>query len=546
MRHATRFARPACALSFLLATLGAGTAMAQEKLELDVQTFQPAAGPHAIFSLESSSVLEHLQPAATVLLNYASRPLMLRQSGGEDVALVDQQVALHLAAGIGLFDRVQVDLGLPIYLINDSALPGSAVDGGVGDLRLAPKVAILSRDEMPVGLGAQLDVTLPTGDAQTLTGRASMSVAPRVIVDYQIADILLVTNLGVRIMEDKPFGNINAGDRFEYGVGAQGELLDGFLRLGGELFGSTQLSDFFSNARETPLEGVVGAQIMAPGGFSIVAGGGGGVVSGVGAPEFRAFVGLRYALADAQADDLEEALVEDEPAEEVVAPEDRDEDGVPDDEDACPDDPGPADNEGCPLPPADRDGDGVPDDEDTCPDDPGPADNEGCPLPTDRDGDGIPDEQDECPDEPGVRANNGCPPKEVKAVRERGEIKILEKIYFETGKATLKSGSYPLLDQIALILRTNPDITKLEIGGHTDKRGASEANQLLSQQRADAVKAYLVDEAKIAPGRLVATGFGESKPLVPHSASGEQPENRRVEFKILEQAADDGQAGDGQ
>ncbi|MGI6394550.1 MAG: OmpA family protein [bacterium] len=85
---------------------------------------------------------------------------------------------------------------------------------------------------------------------------------------------------------------------------------------------------------------------------------------------------------------------------------DRDGDGIPDEEDLCPDVPGTPELKGCP-PVADRDGDGVPDSEDRCPDDKGPAELRGCP---DRDGDGIPDIDDSCPDIPGIPEFKGCPP----------------------------------------------------------------------------------------------------------------------------------------
>ncbi|XWX03110.1 thrombospondin type 3 repeat-containing protein [Aggregatilineales bacterium SYSU G02658] len=95
---------------------------------------------------------------------------------------------------------------------------------------------------------------------------------------------------------------------------------------------------------------------------------------------------------------------------------DRDGDGVPDHLDMCPNAPGPASNQGCPLPTAtaipilDSDGDGIPDTIDQCPSQPGPASNQGCPLPADRDGDGIIDTQDLCPDVPGLPQFQGCPP----------------------------------------------------------------------------------------------------------------------------------------
>ena len=90
-------------------------------------------------------------------------------------------------------------------------------------------------------------------------------------------------------------------------------------------------------------------------------------------------------------------------------PADRDGDGVPDENDACPDVPGPAEYLGCP----DRDGDGIPDHADRCPDAPedfdGNDDQDGCPEEEDRDGDTIMDAVDECPDIPGPVENNGCP-----------------------------------------------------------------------------------------------------------------------------------------
>jgi OOP family OmpA-OmpF porin len=89
---------------------------------------------------------------------------------------------------------------------------------------------------------------------------------------------------------------------------------------------------------------------------------------------------------------------------------DTDGDGVPDDIDRCPVDPedkdGFQDEDGCPDP--DNDGDGIVDRADSCPNDPGPLENQGCPV-LDRDKDGINDPEDKCPDQPGPAENGGCP-----------------------------------------------------------------------------------------------------------------------------------------
>src|SRR5690606_25862071 len=169
---------------------------------------------------------------------------------------------------------------------------------------------------------------------------------------------------------------------------------------------------------------------------------------------------------------------------------DRDWDGILNDEDQCPDEPGPR-PDGCPV--QDRDRDTVPDDKDQCPDEPGlPTD--GCPI-RDSDGDGILDPDDLCPTEPetrnGFNDTDGCPdevPKEVEKF-----TGVIRGIYFDTGKATIQKRSYRVLDEAVEVLKKFPDI-KLEISGHTDSTGKEDYNLKLSQQRAEAVKAYLVSK----------------------------------------------------
>lgn len=89
---------------------------------------------------------------------------------------------------------------------------------------------------------------------------------------------------------------------------------------------------------------------------------------------------------------------------------DRDGDGIADSQDRCPDRFGLGEHQGCPQP-ADRDGDGIPDDQDRCSDQAGPLESQGCADPgtNDRDGDGVPDDQDQCDDQPGAGGSLGCP-----------------------------------------------------------------------------------------------------------------------------------------
>ncbi len=113
----------------------------------------------------------------------------------------------------------------------------------------------------------------------------------------------------------------------------------------------------------------------------------------------------------------------------------------------------------------------------------------------------------------------------------KGMTLRFQNIYFESGKATLKPESYPVLDQIVELLKENPNVI-VEIQGHTDDIGSEAFNLKLSQKRAEAVRQYLIDHG-IEPDRLIAKGYGESKPIVPNDSPENRAKNRRVEFVIL-------------
>ena len=210
---------------------------------------------------------------------------------------------------------------------------------------------------------------------------------------------------------------------------------------------------------------------------------------------------------------------------------DSDGDGVPDYMDECQNTPeaarGKTDEKGCVL---DTDGDGVPDYLDECPDTKkeaiGHVDAKGCDL--DSDGDEVPDYMDECPTAAGVKANKGCPElkREVRKLLE----KAMQGIEFETGKATIKPKSYPLLDEIAQTFNENPNYI-IEVQGHTDNTGNEDANLKLSQNRADAVLEYLAKRG-VNRERMSAFGFGQERPIADNKTKAGRQKNRRVEFKI--------------
>ena len=223
---------------------------------------------------------------------------------------------------------------------------------------------------------------------------------------------------------------------------------------------------------------------------------------------------------------------------------DIDGDGVTDDKDKCPNDAedkdGVEDEDGCPD--VDNDKDGIPDGFDQCPnaaeDMDGFEDEDGCPDP-DNDKDGVLDKDDKCPKEPetinGYKDEDGCPdsgPSKVKI--ERGQIVILEKVYFEKAKVRIDAKSYNLLDQVALTIKAHADF-KIRIEGYTDSQGKVDTNIKLSQSRADAVREYLISRG-IAADRLSAAGYGSAQPISDNKSAAGREANRRVEFHIVEDA----------
>jgi outer membrane protein OmpA-like peptidoglycan-associated protein len=211
---------------------------------------------------------------------------------------------------------------------------------------------------------------------------------------------------------------------------------------------------------------------------------------------------------------------------------DVDGDGLRGDADRCPADPEDMDTfqdeDGCPE--ADNDNDALLDAGDACPDEAGPAENKGCPD-KDRDGDTVVDRLDNCPDEAGTPENQGCKNKQ-RVVITQNQLKILDRVFFKTGKAVIDKKSHALLDQVAAVINAHPEIAKIRVEGHTDAQGPDDKNKELSQKRAEAVAVYLSNKG-VGAERLEPVGFGEEKPVADNATKAGRADNRRVEFNIV-------------
>ena len=203
---------------------------------------------------------------------------------------------------------------------------------------------------------------------------------------------------------------------------------------------------------------------------------------------------------------------------------DSDNDGISDFNDKCPDVKGSLTLAGCP----DADNDGIPDYNDSCALIPGTEELNGCP---DRDNDGIGDKIDKCPDEYGLIELDGCPKATLVPTKLKALILASKKvIQFEDGNSVLKTSSFSILDQIAEELKVNTNL-KIIIHCHTDNKGSEIKNLALSNKRAKELAKYFIKKG-IDMTRVSSEGFGGLKPITENTTEKGRTMNRRIDLII--------------
>ena len=449
---------------------------------------------------------------------------------------VQDQITTYLTAGLELMERMSFAVTLPVVAYQHGSNPCSgrtpsceSVDVNhvvPSDVRVDARVIAYRSDNRRFHLGAALNVWVPSGDSISFTTDDTMGAAGQVLAEYDFGAFALTGNTGLHFRPNRGLNKLRVGSEWIWAVGGFIPMRDGAIRLGGELFGSTGIVNAgtaanapdgatFLTKGNTPI-GWMGEVRLAldkkRAGWAGFAGGTRMSV-GYGAPDIRilASIGYAFPIRDTNPKAPPPRFAGDAMAEPEYS--DRDGDGIPDDIDACPDEP--------------EDGRG-------------PFPNDGCPAPdepvVDTDNDGIPDSEDACPKEPGV-ANpdpklHGCP-QFIRRVEGSTEIQILKRVEFKTNSTELLPQSFPILDEVYALLSVNPDIIKVNVEGHTDNRGGRPLNIRLSQGRSESVMKYLVNKG-IDASRLSARGYAFDRPIDTNETDEGRQRNRRVEFHITE------------
>jgi outer membrane protein OmpA-like peptidoglycan-associated protein len=519
-----------------------------------------------MLGVDAAEVLYPMQFQVGTTLSYTDSPLVWRYADGSYDPVINRQVILDIVATAGVWDLVDVALALPIAI--DQAGPSDAGFGelsgaGLGDLRLIPRVYLVHERSFGFGVAIIPELTLPTGDSERFLGEDALAFRPRAVATLPIRlaglPLQAVGSLGYHLRRNAVADTIELGDEIEVRVGAQARLDTDLLplKIMLELDGATPARRPFAGGGLSALELLGGVRARVTDDFVVTLGAGAGLTRALGTPTYSMIAGLAWAPLppDADGDGIPDgadecpALPEDYDAFADIdgcPDEDNDRDGIPDAKDECPnvreDFNGNADDDGCPdTGVGDQDGDGFPDDTDDCPaeaeDFDGFEDDDGCPD-EDHDHDGILDLEDDCPDQRetinGIDDEDGCPDEgEGDTIYlEDIRIDITARILFESGKATLKAESKPILNQVALQIKAHPEIPRIRVEGHTDSVGNEEDNLFLSQDRADSVRRYLASRG-VKREKLEAVGYGESRPIDTNATKAGRASNRRVEFVIL-------------
>jgi len=368
---------------------------------------------------------------------------------GERSTLSEGALYVHPGASVVVAPGGRFAIDVPIALAQsgeDTNLAGKgyfAPQGPrFGDLRGSFDLRIFGpadRNEDGVSLAGGVSVWLPTGSIDNMAGDEGTRFGVRVASAARYGWLLASARVNYMYRREGLIGGSLVSGEMGTVLGAA--WADDVWTIGPELYMSTVVGAPFAK-RTTPAEVLLGVH-RSFGSFRFGLGFGTLVAKGMGAARARGMLSIEWIPQWSTSGGV------------LMVP-DRDRDGVPDDDDACPDVPGLKDAEasssspltrGCPNAPLDRDRDGIPDNEDACPDHVGPRSSDpkthGCPdsdrdgipdpldacpqlrgdpsdnpklngCPSDRDGDGVIDSQDACPDEAGQPTDsletNGCPP----------------------------------------------------------------------------------------------------------------------------------------
>jgi OmpA-OmpF porin, OOP family len=412
----------------------------------DTSLFDPAFDAGRFMSVHDSETFLRGRWSTGVYLDYARRPLELRElTTNRKFPIVRDVLTGHFTGGFGITDWMSVGADVPVIFwqvffdpdqqlgVGGGTLGGAPKQtrAGLGDIRLETKFRLLDIDRYNFGIALVPQFIFPTGRRGSFISGERWTPGAKAVFEGNIKDrVWLGVNVGyqyVRNSNQFTSANPNAviDDTFTVGVGGRVRITDAWAFIG-EVLTEGVLNNLYKHSTQTPMEVLGGIQFTpqsgAARGLGVTLMTGGGITRGVGAPQVEVALGLTY------------------PTPKIV---------------------------------------------------------------------------------------------NVKAPRIQVDEKIIitQKIHFAFDSARIRPISFPILDDVAQILRENSHLAHVRVEGHTDSIGSDAYNMGLSRRRAGSVVNYLV-QAGISRHRLAPEGFGEGQPIAENSTDEGRAKNRRTEFTI--------------
>jgi hypothetical protein len=290
-------------VALLTASVSPGLASAQVVSGFADDRLEPAGADSAWMTVESLGFEGHLRPALALVADWAWKPLVVYDGQGHEIApLVRDQLVGHLDAALILWNRLRIDLNLPVVLANsgDATMLGTqrfaSPDGAaLGDLRLGADVVVFRRPARQVVAAVGLQLFVPTGRTQAFSSDGGVRVWPRLAVAGDHAQFSWAGRVGVQFRPSDSCGcNLAPGTEVDGALAGGWRPRERWL-LGPELDWSHTISGGAGALHSgTPLELLLGAHFAATPTWTFTAGLGRGLTDGAGAPELRIVAGAQY------------------------------------------------------------------------------------------------------------------------------------------------------------------------------------------------------------------------------------------------------------
>lgn len=481
-----------------------------ERLELN-----PGLGP---MTLGSGELLPERALRVSLVGHYQRSPLAV-QIEGDRRSLVQDRTTGWLSLAYGVLPWLELDAqlsGVAVQQGEDLTSLGIRAPSrsGLGMPWLSARLGLLKpNSQQAFHLAMELGAGLPVGPEGALVHNPGVSARGRFLLGRRFGIVTPALEAGVLLRRTVVFGtSLGTQDR----VGSEARFGAG-LTVGQTLRGEVTARAAFSWEQSRTSAEVAGGLRYSPSALlEVFALGGAGFGEEPGTPRFRALAGLAFLLGADPRPPPEEVFYE---LVTPLPPRKSSSQAPREDTSSLPSSPEPS-QEPSPT-------------EHTEPEPSSPDDGQSSAEPDpDTDGDGVVDAVDTCARERGSATQNGCPAEKPPLVTlTRDRLVLHGEVFFDTGVSTLP-GPSPVLDQLAQVLLEHPEIQRVVIEGHTDTVGSEASNRTLSQERAEAVRRYLIEKG-VPAQRLVAQGFGFQRPVRSNSTAGGREHNRRAELRLI-------------